>query len=110
MELNVDQPEPGVLALHGDLDVEGGPVLRDALQGALDELPGARLVVDLEGVDFLDSAGIGVLVGGRERARSLDGDLVLVATGRNVLKVLELTGLDRAFEIHASRDEASVGG
>ena len=63
-------------------------------------------MVDLEGVDFLDSAGIGVLVGGRERARAQDGDLVLVATGRSVLKVLDLTGLTRVFEIHASREDA----
>ena len=72
----------------------------------LDEHAGAGIVVDLEGVDFLDSAGIGVLVGGRERARSQDGDLVLVATGRSVLKVLDLTGLTRVFEIHGSREDA----
>jgi anti-sigma B factor antagonist len=106
MALNVERAEPQVIAVHGDLDIEGGPLLRDALLEAMKERSGGRLVVDLEGVDFLDSAGLGVLVGGRERARSADGDLVLVATGRNVLKVLELTGLDRAFEIHGSREAA----
>jgi len=42
-------------------------------------------------------------LGGRERAQSRNGDLVLVATGRSVVRVLELTGLTRVFEIHASR-------
>jgi anti-anti-sigma factor len=54
----------------------------------------------------MDSAGLGVLVGGRERARGNDGDLVLVATGRSVLRVLALTGLDRVFEIFSGRREA----
>jgi anti-sigma B factor antagonist len=106
MSLSVARPEPHVLAVQGDLDVEGGPVLRDALIAALEEHPGCRLIVDLEGVDFLDSAGIAVLVGGRERARGAEGDLVLVATGRSVVRVLDLTGLTRLFEIHASRPGA----
>ena len=49
-----------------------------------------------------------MLVGGLKRARGNDGDLVLVATGRSVVKVLELTGLTRVFEIYASRS-AAVG-
>jgi anti-sigma B factor antagonist len=106
VEIHSDPAEPRVLAVRGDLDVEGGPALRDALLAAMDSHPASRLVVDLDGVDFLDSAGLGVLVGGRERARSRDGDLVLVATGRSVLRVLELTGLDRAFEVHGSRADA----
>jgi anti-sigma B factor antagonist len=107
--MHIDRTEPRVLAVHGDLDVESGPALRDALLETMSAHPGSRLVVDLEAVDFVDSAGLGVLVGGRERARSQDGDLVLVATGRNVLRVLELTGLDRAFEVHGSREAALDG-
>jgi anti-sigma B factor antagonist len=80
-----------VLALRGELDVNGGPRLRDALIDAIGE-GGRRVVVDLEGVDFIDSAGLGVLVGGLKRARTRDGDLVLVATGVSVRKVLEITG------------------
>jgi anti-sigma B factor antagonist len=95
-----------VVAVRGDLDLDGGENLRAALREAMDEDPARRIVVDLEGVDFMDSAGIGVLVGGRERARGNDGDLVLVATGRGVLRVLALTGLDRVFEIFSGRREA----
>jgi anti-sigma B factor antagonist len=98
-----------VVAVHGVLDLNTAATLRDALIEAIDENPGRHVVVDLEGVDFVDSAGLGVLLGGRDRARSADGELVLVATGRNVVRVLELTGLTRVFEIHPSR-AAAVGG
>jgi anti-sigma B factor antagonist len=101
-----DDDEATELAVGGDLDLETSADLRQALLAVIDETEGTRVIVDLEGVDFIDSAGLGVLVGGRERARDADGDLVLVATGRNVLKVLELTGLDRVFEIHVSRAAA----
>lgn len=97
-----------VVAVHGELDLEGAPALRGALIEAIDEHPGATVVVDLEGVDFIDSAGLAILTGGHERARTRDGDLVLVATGRNVMRVLELTGLTRLLEIHSSR-AAAVG-
>ena len=56
--------------MHGELDLEGAPELRRALIEAIDEQPGRQLVVDLEGVDFIDSAGLGVLVGGLKRART----------------------------------------
>ena len=95
-----------VIAVHGDLDLDGAPELRRALIEAIDEQPGRQLVVDLEGVDFIDSAGLGVLVGGLKRAKDGEGDLLLVASGQSVIKVLELTGLTRVFEIHPSRAAA----
>jgi len=95
-----------VVALRGDLDLDSAPTVREALIEAMGEAPAPRIVVDLEGLDFIDSAGLGVLVGGLERARSMDGELVLVATGRSVVKVLELTGLTRVFEIHPSLSAA----
>ena len=105
MDVRVER-EDGVLAVHGELDVDGAPELRGALIEAIDEHPGRTLIVDLEGVDFIDSAGLGVLVGGLKRARDAGGDLLLVATGQSVVRVLELTGLTRAFEIHPSRAAA----
>ncbi len=99
-----------VVAVHGELDMQGAPELRRALIETIDEHPGQPLVVDLEGVDFIDSAGLGVLVGGLKRAKDGEGDIVLVATGQNVIKVLELTGLTRVFEIHPSRAAALGAG
>jgi anti-sigma B factor antagonist len=96
-----------VVAVRGELDLDTAPELRRVLVATIDRNPGELVVVDLEGVDFIDSAGLGVLLGGRDRARRAGGgDLVLVATGRSVLRALELTGLTRVFAIHDSRDAA----
>ena len=105
--LTIDSEEHGgttLLVLRGDLELNAAPDLREALVGVIDER--ARIVVDMEAVDFLDSAGLGILVGGLRRAREHDGDLELVCSSRAVLRPLELTGLDRAFTIHRARDTA----
>ena len=103
--------EPGeaatLVVLRGDLDLATAPELRECLVEIIDE--GARIVVDLEAVDFLDSAGLGILVGGLKRARSAGGELELVCSSRDVLKPLEITGLDRVFTIHGGRDDALRG-
>ncbi len=59
-----------------------------------------HLVLDLSGVDFIDSFGLGVLIGALKRVRLLDGDLQLVVTEPRVRRVLELCDLDRIFTLH----------
>ena len=96
-----------MVAVHGELDLDGAPELRRALIEAIDEHPGRPLVVDLEGVDFIDSAGLGVLVGGLKRAQGRRGRARAGgAPASSVIRVLELTGLTRVFEIHPSRAAA----
>jgi anti-sigma B factor antagonist len=94
-----------VLAVKGEVDVYTAPRLREKLVELVSQ--GKRqVVVDLEGVEFLDSTGLGVLVGGLKRLRSHDGDLSLVCTQPRILKVFEITGLTNVFSIFASADEA----
>lgn len=98
-----------VLAVHGEVDVSTAPRLRQQLV----EMASAghdRAVVDLEGVDFLDSTGLGVLVSGLKRFRTLGGDLLLVCTQQRILKVFEITGLTKVFGIHESVDAAVAAG
>jgi len=97
-----------VVAVRGEVDIATAPKLREKLvelasQGA------QQVVVDLEGVEFLDSTGLGVLIGGMKRLRGLDGDLSLVCTQPRILKVFEITGLNRAFTIHETVDAAVAG-
>ena len=97
-----------VLAVTGEVDVYTAPRLREKLV-ELSSQGHKQIVVDLEGVDFLDSTGLGVLVGGLKRLRSNDGDLGLVCTQARILKVFEITGLTKVFTISASVDEALAG-
>ena len=111
MDLGLDVAERNgyaVLSVTGEVDVYTAPQFREQLIELVDQ--GQRkIVVDLQGVEFLDSTGLGVLVGGLKRVRSHDGDLALVCTQRRILKVLEITGLTKVFTIHDSVD-AAVGG
>ena len=108
LNIGVERGEAATLVvLRGDLDIGTAPELRECLVKVIDE--GARVVIDLEAVGFLDSAGLGILVGGLKRARTRGGELELVSTSHDVLKPLEITGLDRVFTIHAGRDDALGG-
>ena len=65
-----------------------------------------QIVVDLSKATFIDSTTLGVLVGGVKRLRPAGGSLALVCTDDNITKIFEITGLDRVFPIHSSRDDA----
>ena len=105
LNIGVERGEAATLVvLRGDLDIVSAPELRECLVKVIDE--GARIVIDLEAVGFLDSAGLGILVGGLKRARTHGGELELVCTSKDVLKPLEITGLDRVFTIHPGREAA----
>ncbi len=108
MDLGLDVSEHGditVLAVRGEVDVYTAPRLREKLVELVSQGK-HNIAVDLEAVDFLDSTGLGVLVGGLKRLRSHDGDLSLVCTQHRILKVFEITGLTKVFTIHASVDDA----
>ncbi len=94
-----------VLAIRGEVDIYTAPRLRESLVDLVNEGV-RRIVVDLEGVDFLDSTGIGVLVGGLKRVRTHEGELALVCTQGRILKVFEITGLSTIFAIFDSVDTA----
>src|ERR1700722_3206274 len=95
-----------IVAVAGEIDVYTSPLLQEQLVQVLREGT-SSIVLDLSKVTFLDSTGLGVLITGLKRCRSADGDLVLVTAQPNVLKVLEITGLNDVFKIHDSVDDAT---
>ena len=107
LEVDESRPPYTVLAVKGEVDVYTAPRLREKLVELASQARN-QIVVDLEGVEFLDSTGLGVLVGGLKRLRSHDGDLTLVCTQPRILKVFEITGLTTVFRISGSVDEATV--
>src|SRR3984893_17803019 len=101
------QPDSGVtvLAPTGRLDVAGAPALKDAVSEAMKNGK-PRLVIDMEGVSFVDSSGLGSVVAALKQVRTSQGDLRLAAPNQQVRVVLELTTLDRVFPYYATVEEA----
>ena len=97
--------ETHVIELGGEIDLYTAPEFKERMAEIIDEGK-TRVVVDLSEATFIDSTTLGVLVGGVKRLRPAGGSLVLVCTDENILKIFEITGLDRVFPIHATRDEA----
>jgi anti-sigma B factor antagonist len=97
-----------VLEVTGEIDVYTAPQLRERLISLVDD--GARwIVVDLGRVEFLDSTGLGVLVGALKRLRGAGGGLALVCAQERLLKIFRITGLDRVFTLYGSVDAAVAG-
>jgi anti-sigma B factor antagonist len=94
-----------IIALSGEVDLYTAPDVKEELVRTIDG--GARhVVVDFTDTTFIDSTTLGVLVSGLKRLRMQDGQLALVITDRNILKIFEITGLDRVFPIRELRTEA----
>jgi anti-sigma B factor antagonist len=94
-----------VLQVTGEVDVYTAPMLRErireiAAKGAV------HLIADLGQVDFLDSTGLGVLVGGLKRLREDGGSLALVITTPRLLRIFQITGLTKAFAAWRSVTDA----
>ena len=108
MELSLANRTEGdktVLSVGGEIDVYTAPKLREQIVALVEE-GHYHLVVDMEDVEFLDSTGLGVLVGGLKRVRAHDGSLRLVCTQERILKIFRITGLTKVFPIHATVAEA----
>ena len=100
-----DVDDHTVIAVQGELDAATAPQLR---QRFVEVLTGRRhgVVVDLDGVDFIDSVGLGVLIGGLKRARGRDLTFAVVCTNRRTLQLFELTGLDAVLPTYVPREAA----
>ena len=93
-----------IVRLAGELDLYNAHAVREALIAACEESPD-RLVVDLSGVNFIDSTALGVLIEARTRMANRRGFL-LAAPGLETRRALEISGLDKHFAVHESLDEA----
>ncbi len=108
MDVSVTSRESGdrtVVEVRGEIDVYTAPVLREELTSLVDAQR-TNLVVDLTQVSFMDSTGLGVLVGGLKKVRTLGGDLSLVIDQETILKVFRITALTQVFSIHSTLEDA----
>jgi anti-sigma B factor antagonist len=90
-----------VLRVAGEVDLATAPAVREHVRDLVAR-GAVHLIVDLSDVVFLDSTGLGVLVGGLKRVRAHDGSLMVVITADHVLRIFQITGLTKVFAPHAS--------
>jgi len=105
----VEQHEAGaVVRVVGEVDLASAPRLRETLERCI-ESGTSRIVVDLSGVEFLDSSGLGALVGALKRMRARgNGTFVLAAPPESVRRMFDVTGVALVFDIRPTLDAALV--
>ena len=94
-----------VVDVGGEIDIYTAPRLRELLIDLISK-DNYQLVVNMDKVEFVDSTGLGVLVGGLKRVRAHDGSLDLVCTRERILRIFRITGLTKVFDIHQAVDQA----
>lgn len=109
-ELSIDlKTESGgetlVFKLRGSLDLATAPTVRAALTEATDK-GGQHLIVDLTQLEFLDSTGLGVLIGAHRRAAERGGSFRLIINDGPISRLLNITGLIAVFAVYHSIDDA----
>jgi anti-sigma B factor antagonist len=111
LNLTVDTRSPSsevcVVTLEGEIDVYTSIQLKQDIATILAE--GQKYVVlNVSKVEYLDSTGLGVLIGTLKRLRETGGNLVIVGPAPRITRIFEITGLYKIFAIYATEEEASI--
>jgi len=105
LEIHVEQPGPYALCRPiGELDAYTVGEFREALSGLASS---NRLLIDLSEVPFMDSAGLGALIGGIRRAREAGGDVAVACSRPTLTRLLHTTGFDRIVSVTETVDSAA---
>jgi len=99
------EDKTAVVEVSGDIDLHRSLALQEQLLGLLQKKPDA-IIVDLGGVDYMDSSGVASLVKLLSRTRKTSVQLTLVGLTAKVQSIFEITRLDNVFDIRATRQEA----
>jgi anti-sigma B factor antagonist len=93
------------IVVRGELDMYAAPALRDALRRAIESRVG-HVVVDLSDATFVDSTSVGVLLEASGQVSAAGDRLHLICTNRNVLRTVEIAGLERHIAVAPTHEEA----
>ena len=98
-----------VIEISGRFDAYEAPAVKAAIADTITTATNAQVVVNLAGVNFIDSTALATLVQGMKHSRELGGDLHLCSMQQPVRIIFELTRLDKAFSIFADEETAVAG-
>lgn len=93
------------LELDGEVDVYTAPLLRQEIVDQVTK--GTKyLLVHLEKVEYLDSTGLGILIGGVKRLKEKNGALKLIGPSPRISRIFDITGLNRIFDVYVTQADA----
>lgn len=95
-----------IVKLEGELDHHTSGLVRDKIDSELDKGIVNNLLLNLEHLSFMDSSGLGVLLGRYKKVRQLDGKMSLCCVQPNVYKIFELSGIFKILEVYDNEAEA----
>lgn len=95
-----------VVRLEGELDVCGATELRAAVDEALDATGAKHILLNMQGVTFIDSSGLGVILGRYRHIAQLGGKLLVVHLEPQVQRIFELAGLMKILTVYQSENQA----
>lgn len=111
MEISTRQADNATIVdVTGDITLYNSPQVRKVLLDLLREKHVPRVIVNLQNVRYIDSAGVASLVEGLKVSRDLNSGFALYGLSRTTREVLELTRLIKVFEVHDTEEEALRGG
>lgn len=107
IKVNTRQLGEGVYAVEvqGEIDVYTSPRVKETINELI-EGSHYNFVINLEGVRYIDSTGLGVLIGALKKVREHNGRIVLICTNPQIKKIFNITGLIKIFEIYKDEEEA----
>src|ERR1043166_6539227 len=115
MKKDASSPGPGkrkdradVLPLKGEIDLHVSPSVTASLNSMIEKKP-QRLVVDLSGVSYIDSAGLAALIGAMQKVEGYGGKFLLAGLQETVRSIFEISRLDQVFQIFPDADAALAG-
>ena len=95
----VSTPEPGVLALEGEIDLNESPTVREKINPLISaQLP--RIIVDMSGVSYIDSSGLALFIESMQRIQGYGGKFALCGLRPTVRTIFEIARLDQIFQIY----------
>lgn len=97
-----------ILDISGDIDLAHSPAVRKALLQEIKEKKTPKVYLNLEKVRYIDSSGIASLVEGLKASRDVGSRLVLYGLSKSVREVMELSRLQKIFEIHENEAQATA--
>ena len=96
------------IEVHGEIDVYTSPKVKEIITELI-EKGNYNLIINLEGVRYIDSTGLGVLIGALKKVREKDGCINLVCNNPQIKKIFNITGLVKIFGIFKTEEEAQKG-